>query len=193
VNSPSPIRALLFYAVIGTPIAVLVFLAATQFFAAWDGYAVGMLPLRSEDNDAYRVLVVEEDGTEYQFRWPKEIAEGLGIPLTTVLAPPPRIPEDSPHTRKSRFTLHYLVQAPGGGHRIVPTTSPHALALAALVWVIGLFARNMIVAGSPLAWAPQPTTLPAPLPPAGQVAQNRAARSKKGPPPPRMRGKKKRR
>jgi len=193
VNSPSPIRALLVYALIGTPIAVLVFLAATQFFSAWDGYAVGMLPLRSDDNGVYRVLVVEGDGTEREFRWPKEVAEGLGIPLTTVLAPPPRIPDDSPHTRKSRFSLYYLVEQPDGGHRIIPTTTPQALALAVLVWLIGLFARNMIVSGSPLSWNPRPTTLPAPLPPAGQVAQNRAARSRKGPPPPRLRGKKKHR
>ena len=93
---------------------------------------------------------------------------------------------------KSRYSLHFLVEKAESGHAIVPTTSPSALALALLLWLMGLLLRNMIVSGSPFSFESRPTRLPEQLPTPGQVKQNKAARSKYGPPPPK-RGKGKRR
>ncbi len=185
MHQTSPLRAILSYALVGTPIAVLVFLFATRFFVSWDGHVVGMQPYQAADPEWYTVLVVEPDRNERRFQWKAEIVEGREIPITQILAPPPTIPDEAIHTQKSRFSLHYLIQRLDGGHDLVPTTTPQALVLALLVWVLGLLLRNMIYAGSPFSLASRPTVLPRALPPAGQVAPGQGPRSKKGPPPPR--------
>ena len=98
-------------------------------------------------------------------------------------SPPSRSPSPRPLTRKSRFSLHYLVQLPDGGFRVVPTTSPWGLAAGLLVLLLGVAVRNMVVAGSPFAVLPRPAYLPKAQAPSGQIAPGRSSRPKKGPSP----------
>jgi len=185
----SPIRAVLTYSLFGVPLAALVFLLSASFFTAWDGYAVAARPLGAERSIpiAYEVLVVDDAGDERVLRWSTPVVEGRFIELANVLAAPPAIPDTAPHTSKSRFTLHYLVERDTGGHDLIPTTSPQSLGLALLVWLLGLAIRNMVMSGSPLSFESRPTVLPAALPPSGRVADNVVSKSKQGPPPPRPR------
>lgn len=185
----SPIRAILTYSLLGVPVAALVFLLTARFFSAWDGYVVAARPLGADRSvpSAYEVLVVDDAHDERVLQWSTKVVEGREIPFTSILVPPPSIPETAPHTSKSRFRLHFLVEKDGGGHEVVPTTSPSSLALALLVWLIGLAIRNMVTSGSPLSFEARATVLPAALPPAGRVADNPVSKSKQGPPPPRPR------
>lgn len=188
MNKTSPVVIVLRYSLVGVPVAALVFLLVARFFTVWDGYAVGMRPLQSEEPSAYAVLIVDDQGNEKVIQWPADLAEGRNIPTTPYLVPPPRIPDDAPHTQKTRFTLHFLIQNAEGAHQIHPTTTPAALALAVLAWLLGLLLRNAIYAGNPFDFSTRRTTLPRPLPAAGQVAGNPTTRSKQGPPPPKPRG-----
>lgn len=182
---PSPLRGLLSWAALGIPTAVLVFLLAARFFVAWDGWVVGKRAIGSEAPTAWQVLVVDEDGEGRVLQWPTEVVEGLQIPIDPYLAPPPRIADDAPHTRKSRFALYYLVESAEGSHEIHPTTSPAALSMALVALLLTFFGRNMVVSGSPVSMTSRPTRLPDALPPAGQVVRRPGGRGKKGPPPPR--------
>jgi hypothetical protein len=108
----------------------------------------------------------------------------LKVPIDPQLIAPILVDEQFPTTRKRRFQLFFLVEKPDGTHDAVPTTSPQAVALAGLVFVIGLALRNMYVSGSPIDIVPRAHELPAALEKAGQIAQPKGPRSEYGPPPP---------
>ncbi|MCA9570712.1 MAG: hypothetical protein KC656_22885, partial [Myxococcales bacterium] len=54
---------LLRYVLVGTPLAVLVFLGLSNFFTQWDGHAVSRRPAPSDDPAVFTVLVVTDDET----------------------------------------------------------------------------------------------------------------------------------
>jgi hypothetical protein len=191
--TPRPYRGLLVYAVLATPIAVIVALLASGWLTAWDGALVSMRPPPEDEALWARVLVVEDDGTNRELRWPLRAVKGLDVRLDPAAIPPVRVPPDAIRTRKALGELTFTVSPPGGATRRIATTSPQAAAVAVLAWLVGLFLRNMLVSGNPLDITPRPATLPAPLPPPGVPSRPDAPRGVYQPPPARTRGGRKRR
>ena len=100
----SPLRVILRYALVATPVAVLVFLIAGRFFVSWDGHIVAVRPMTSPDPTHLQVLILAVDRSEQVVQWPIEVLEGRDVPMTGILAPPPKIPDTAPHTRSLRPT-----------------------------------------------------------------------------------------
>lgn len=185
VEEPSHVRGLIVAMFAILPVAAVVFLLASKFLVAWDGRVTGVAPTSSEATTSYRVLIVDEAGDGTMRVWPAEVVEPLGVPIDPILVPPATVDQRYPRTSKQRFQLHFLVEQPGGESAIVPTTTPQALALAAMVWLVLLAMRNAYVSGSPIDIRPRPTVLPAPLAPPGQVASTTQRKGQYQPPPPR--------
>ncbi len=181
----TPVRSLLGFALWGTPLSALAFLAVAQFFTSWSGHVVSAWPA-PEDAQVQRVLLVDEDRDEHALAWPAELVRELDLPLDASGIAPVTLPEGAHHTVKSPFRLYFSVES-GDGHETVYTSSPRALGVGLMVWFLALAIRNMVVAGSPLQLTPRPTRLPQGLPAAGQVVPRQGPRPKKGPPPPRGR------
>jgi hypothetical protein len=163
----------------------VVFLLASDVLGTWNGHAVSVRPTAAEEPDTFVVRIVEPGGRLVERSWPADLVLGLDLPMDEVAVPPTELPETAAPTTKGRFDLHMLVRgATETEWRIVPTTSPRALALAVVVALIALFLRNMAVSGSPFAIEPRGVWLPpglakpgAPAPTAGR------APSRPGPPP----------
>ena len=118
----------------------------------------------------YTVLIKNDDGTTLEQNWTAEAVEKLVLPVDN-LALAPRDVSDRPRTKKEAYTLTYRVQpaikidlpdndeeAEDGSAEPTPepewssygTTSPQALAIALIAWIVGLGLRNMLTSGSPL-------------------------------------------
>jgi len=178
------IRALVVFAVGFLPIPVLVFLFVSDFFAGWAGTAVSVLPATSDDPRSFEVLIVQPGDDEgFTRRWPADVVKRLDLPNDEFRIVPRDIDEALPGTRKRRYTLSYTIEPSDGSPLTLPTTSPTAFGFAVLFYVLGLFGRNMIVAGSPFAIEPTGIFLPRGQSPSGQVAPSRGSRPRKGPPP----------
>jgi len=178
------VRALLIYAVGFLPVPVLVFLVVSDFFTAWYGTAVSVLPATTEDPSGFEVLIVEPgDDDGFRRRWPAGVVRDLDLPKDEFGIVPTDPEEAPPETKKERFTLSYTIEPEAGEPLTLPTTSPTAFGLAILVYVLGLFGRNMIVAGSPFSLEPTGVYLPKRQAASGQVAPGRGNRPRKGPPP----------
>lgn len=186
-------RAFLVYVAIATPLAILLFLFSSAFFTSWDGHVISRRP-SPEGATAVEVLIVTDQHDSLVTDWPLDLVTELDLPADPYLIAPPRVAEDAIATAKSAFSLSYTVTTTDG-ERVLPTTSPRALYLAVLAWLLGLAVRNMVVSGSPLVLERRETHLPesmpasgAPVPPAGaDAAQGRAVKGRQGPPPPRPR------
>lgn len=180
-------RFLLFVAAL-IPVTILAFLAASDFFGAWNGRAVSVRPQQEEGAPShYQVLIVNNDDTTVERTWPAARVDPLKLPVDPFAITPDTIPAERPRTTKSSYTLHYLLEKPNGEWETVPTTSPASLGVGFLVFVLGIAVRNMIVAGSPFSLQPRGLTLPKAQAPSGQVATRGGNRPKKGPPPGRRR------
>ncbi len=180
----SPVRSLALFTVAFLPVPVLVFLLVGDFFAAWYGTAVSALPATTEDPRSFEVLIVEPGDDEgFTRRWPAGVVRRLDLPKDEFALVPRQIDPTLPETRKDRFTLSYSIEPDEGDAFTLATTSPAAFGLAILVWILGIFGRNMIVAGSPFSLEPTGVYLPKAQAPSGQVAPSRGNRPQKGPPP----------
>ncbi len=169
-------------------VSVLVFLYASDWFAAWDGHAVSIRPPETDDASNLTVLIVEADGSSFERTWPADWVRPLGLSVDPLAIPPDDLPDDAAATRKSAWALHLLLQDGEGEFRALPTTSPATLGLGFLVLILGIAGRNMVVAGSPFSIEPVGLSLPKGQPPSGQAAPPpRGGRAQKGPPPPRRR------
>ncbi|MEZ4318217.1 MAG: hypothetical protein R3F61_11975 [Myxococcota bacterium] len=186
------VRSVLVFAVGWAALCALLFLFLAGFFTAWNGVAVSV---RDGDPEqaVYSVLIVEDDGTRFEADWPAHAVQGLKLSIDSLALPPKPLPEGLPRTEKQRWSTSFTVTPAEGEARSVGTTKPQALAIALLVFVIGLGGRNMMVAGSPLSIEPTGITLPKAQRPPGQAASpdagggggttSRASRPQKGPPP----------
>lgn len=169
-----------------------VFLYASDWLGAWDGRAVSVRPARAPDAATWTVLISEADGRSLERAWPADVVLGLGLPIDALAIPPSPVPDSRPETRKSRFALHFLVHSGAGDApadwKVVPTTSPRTAALALLVFLLAVAARNMVVGGTPWSIEPRAALLPAAQVPSGQMAPPTGGTSgraggRKGPPP----------
>jgi len=191
---------LLRYVLIATPLCVLIFLAISGFFSSWNGHVVSVRPTTSENPANYTVLIVDYSGEHSEVSWPANIVEPLNLPFNPTGIPPTSIDEGASKTRKISYTLSFTVQqaekneGKGEGEdasedaqvtQTGATTSPQTLAIALLIWLVGLGIHNMVLSGSPFDLTRRPKRL-AQLAPAGQVAPTKR-RGSKGPPPQRHR------
>lgn len=180
----SRIRALLVFGTAIVPVCVLVFLVASDFFAGWYGAAVSVRPAATDDPKVFEVLIVEPTGGTFRRAWPADLVREFELPVDAYGIVPDPIDPARPVTRKDRFTLSYTIE---GGEDVadteLPTTSPASLGLAVLVFVLGIFGRNMIVSGSPFSLEPRGVYLPKAQAPSGQPVPSRGTRPRKGPPP----------
>ena len=178
------------------PVAVLVFLATSQFFVGWQGQVVSVAPPPVQQPDVLTVRIVSADRQVVERSWSAELVRRLEVPFDAVAVPPPTIPAERPATHKAPLSLSFQVTIGAGEEATelsVPTTSPKALGLAALVF-FGLVAlRNMMWSGSPVSLARRGVYLPpnqaqAGVPVRGQgPGKQPKVRGKKGPPPSRRR------
>lgn len=184
------------YLVVQTAVVAAVFLGVAGFFAAWDGRAVGVLTPVSPEPAVYEVVVVQPDDSVVFRTMPRTLVLGMDLPVLPMGIPPDPVPETAPATKKSRFSLSYLVQsrAEGAAERTwtaYPTTTPQALGLAVIVWLLALAIRNMAYAGAPWSIERREAYLPKALVRAGQLAETTGntstERPKKAPPPPKSR------
>ena len=196
MSKSRPLMNLLRYVLIATPLSVLIFLAISGFFSSWNGHAVSVRPTTSESPASYTVLIVNYSGDHSEVSWPANIVESLDLPFNPTGIPPTTIAEAAPKTKKLSYTLSFTVQQPetekaeGASEDAQATqtgamTSPQTLAIALLIWLIGLGIHNMVLSGSPFDLTRRPKRL-AQLAPAGQVAPTKR-RGSKGPPPQRNR------
>lgn len=169
------------------------FLVISQFFTSWDGRVVSVAPPPVEDPAVLTVRIVDADRAVTLQDWPAEVVRTLEVPYDRVAVPPPTIPETRPTTRKAAFALAFTVEVPtaDGAPRVLelPTTSPRAVGIAALVFLALIAVRNMLWAGSPLALERRSVYLPpaqaqAGVPVKGPDGPPQAKRrGHKGPPP----------
>jgi hypothetical protein len=175
-----------------TPISALVFLVASAFFTAWDGRAISVRPTEADKPAVYQVLIVNEDNSRTEQMLDAAAIDGLTLPIDDLALPPGDI-SDRPLTRKFRYTLQYEIRKPTGEvtegeenpvleWHIFPTTSPRAVAMAVLLWVLALGLRNMIVGGSPIQFESREREAVKLQQKSGSVTPQ-VSRSKKGPPP----------
>lgn len=171
------------------------FLGTSGFFTTWDGRAVSSRGLRSEEAPSIDVLVVDSsDSSERELSWPADLVRALELPIDPLAIAPVELPAGLPITKKQRFSLSFHVSHEVEGKTEVSsasTASPRTLGIATLVFIIGVFLRNMFWSGSPFTITRGQIYLPAAQAAAGQAAKgpsNKGGRSKKGPPP-RSRGK----
>ena len=171
-----------------TAAVVVIFLFASAFFTAWDGAVVSVRQPRTPDPVVYEVLITNLDGSSLEQKWSTTVVKPLALPVDSLALPPTTFPEDAVKTRKSRYQLNFLVQVPSEGEepkwQSVATTSPQALGLALLAWLVGLGLRNMLYAGTPFGIEPSKVFLPKQLSSSGSVAAGSgSSRGRKGPPP----------
>ena len=187
--TPAHLRAFALYAASILPVCALAFLLASQFFVAWEGRVTGVAPIGTGEPTSYRVVVANDDHTYEVRTWKADTVAQLEVPIDPLLVPPSVVADTFPFTRKGRFQLHFLVGAKDGSNLVVPTTSPQALGVAVLLWLLALAIRNGYVSGNPIDIRPRDTELPAPLPASGQVAPAAAGqKSRFQPPPPKSKG-----
>ena len=176
------------YLLAQTLVVGLVFCQVAGLFDRWNGDAVGVLPPAGTSPSIYEVVIVEADGQRTE-KMPAEVVNGLGLPVLQFGILPAELPEDPIRTRKARWQFNYLIQRPSETERVwasYPTTTPQAVAVAMVIWIIGLFLRNMAYAGSPLSIERQRAFLPKALTQPGGIAET-GARGRKAPPPGRRR------
>lgn len=166
--------------------AVLTFLLSSQFFTSWDGTIVSTAAPTTERRVTTHILT--EDGQSIHPVLPVQSLRGHDLPVDE-RGRRTRVPDGAPLTKKSRYQLSFLVQAPEGeGFETYPTTSVVGINFGLLTFVLLALGRNMILTGSPVRLEPVDRITPSVQAPAGQVAQpKRQNRSKKGPPPQRRR------
>jgi hypothetical protein len=164
------LRGLLLFLVGALSASALVFLAASDFFSSWEG---SVRSVRPADVDASRLVVLIEDerpgGGVLQRSWPGDLVRELTPPAPT---------------RKSKYTLHFLVQDEGSW-RTAPTTSPQGFGASVLVLVLLVVVRNMTVSGVPWGFTPRERYHATQLVSSGQAAPVTKGPHKPGPPPPR--------
>lgn len=178
------------YALIVTPVSVLVFLVLSGFFDAWHGRVVSYRPSPSEEPAVLQVLVVAPDRTYSEHAWPADLVRDLTLPPNPSGVPSVKVEPEGPETTKNRFALSFDVSPAEGPTRRQPTTSARALSSAVLLWLLGLALHNMYLSGSPFSWAPRTRELPETSPRTGEIpqaAQRRRTRGRPGPPPPKPR------
>ena len=132
---------------------MLVFLGFSNFFASWNGHAVSVRPTLSENPTVYQVLIVDEDGERHERDWASNAVSGLNLPIDPLALPPLVIPDARPKTRKKAYELQYEIERIQDGQPVwqeYPTTSPQALGMAIILWLLGFAGRNMWVSGSPI-------------------------------------------
>lgn len=173
-----------------TLVCVGLLLLLSGFFTSWNGRVVSVRDLDPEKPVA-EVLLVTSDGARFERVWPREAIAGLDLDVQKRGLLPMELPDDLARSRKEPFSLTFTIQPEGGGTRTVATTGPRPLAMALLVFFVGIGIRNMVVAGNPLSLAgpdgrvTNHTAAP-PEPPAASSeggGGKRAKRAKKGPPP----------
>jgi hypothetical protein len=184
------VRSLLLFAVGWAALCIALFLFLAGFFSSWDGVAVSVRDSNPEQA-VYSVLIAEDDGTRFETDWPAYAVKGLSLSIDPLALPPKPLPEGLPRTRKTRWTMSFTVTPEEGGARTVGTPQPQSLAIALLVFLVGIGGRNMMVAGSPISIEPRGISLPKAQRPPGQTSSpdeggggpKRASRAQKGPPP----------
>ncbi len=200
-SSPERARAIrntVLFAIAWAVVSAGVFLFLAGFFTQWSGVAVSVRD-GDPDQSVYQVLIVDDAGESFEADWPARAIEGLSLPIDPLALPPSDLPDDLPRTEKERWAMAFTVASVTDGQVGTPrrftTTQVPSLGIALLVFVIGLGARNMMVAGSPFSIEPRGVTLPAAQSAPGSVAGgtgsggsgNKRARGRKGPPPPKRR------
>lgn len=185
-------------------VVALVFLSASSFFTSWDGKAVSVRAAKSTEPSTWQVLIAESSGAHREVTWPADAVTGLGLPIDNLGVPPLRIPAERPITRKSSFSLSFLVEQGADDEEATPTVrkistaSGTAVGIAVICGVLLLFGRNMALSGSPVDFTPREG---GPLVPSegdpnqrspsepGPNAPQKGRPSRPGPPPsPRRRG-----
>lgn len=210
------VQSLLLFLPVVFATGALVFLVAAGFFTAWDGKAVSVRPSANLAPETWQVLVANTDGTHGEFVWPASAVAGLGLPFDSIGVPPTRVPDTRPDTRKSRFSLFFVVErpseaapardegdvsadAPAPVVSVVQLANLRAVGAGVIVSLLVLLIRNMAYSGHPLSILPRApgrllTTPADEQPPSGTSDDTRqgprAGRPTRPgpPPPPRRRG-----
>ena len=180
---------------IALPIAVLAFLGFGGFFNTYGGTAVAHRQVAGSDgvdDEVRRFILEREDQSWFEVVLPVESFEGRNLPQSPTGAPPLTMPEDATEVFKARFTLHTRI-----GGVPWPTASGLDLILPLSFLLLVAIGRNLAVTGSAFQVVPtRKDSMPVPQQtPHGQVARGPGGpkgkqRGKKGPPPPKGRGKK---
>jgi len=171
------------YALVASPVCILIFLWLAGFFAAWEGAAVGRRPAAGDAASAVSVVIVTDDGRVTEAPFPTELAERLELPVLrgdlVGTVPSPR----APRTSKSMFSLYFLV-TPADRAEVQPSATPSAVLWPALLFLLGFLVHNVVISGLPWQWVPRtPEEIAATNPePSPEVAQAEAGAQ--GPPPP---------
>jgi len=181
---------------IALPLAILGFLGFGGFFHSYEGTAVAHRPVAGSDgvdDEVRRFILEREDQSWFEVVLPVEAFDGRDLPISPTGAPPREIPEGAPEVYKARFTLHVRI-----GGVPWPTASGLDLVLPFAFLMLVAVGRNLAVTGSAFQVVPtRKDSMPVPIQtPHGQLAKGPGGasggkqRGKKGPPPPRGRGKK---
>lgn len=177
-------KGLLKYTLVATPLAVIAFLMLSSFFTSWDGHAVGFRPSRVADPAVYAVVIVDEAGDAIEHNWPGQLVKDLALPVNTSGFAPRKLPEDTPTSRKARYSTFFTVKKGDEPSRAVPTVNPQAISVAVLLWMLGLALRNMWASGSPFQIEAREFALPSGQSGSGTpAAPTQRTRGKQGPPP----------
>lgn len=136
------------YILVATPACVLVFLLTSAFFTQWSGKAISFRPSQAEEPTNFRVLILTDDNEPLEQVWPADLVRELDLKANPLALPPPEAPEDAPNTTKAPYTLSFAVTN-DKKTTVVPTNAANALGLSILLWILGLFGRNMLATGSP--------------------------------------------
>lgn len=176
---------------LATIVGAIVFLIATDFFSQWDGVAASARPARTPDPASFDVLIVEEGGRELERAWPADIVREHALRFDPFAIPPNTLDDSLPRTSKLRFHLFFVVSAQGSEPQVVPTTSPTALAMSLVAFLLTGALANMVGGGTPWSIRSRRAYLP-PAQSAHGTPSVPRARPQKGPPPSK-RGRKRRR
>jgi len=169
------------FVIMNVLLSTLVFLFVCDFFSSYSATAVSSGQYDVASAKSVPVYLATDDGDVFQRTWSLQLIQKADLPVRP--NPPASAAKDKGYTvKKDAYALYYRVISPESEVIIVPTTTPAALAVSALVGLIFLFLRNMYVSGSPFHIQKRPKKRLKKLAPQGQVASIRKGGGK-GPPP----------
>lgn len=173
------------YALVASPVCILIFLWLAGFFAAWEGAAVGRRPAAGDDASAVSVVIVTDDGQVTEAPFPTPLAQRLELPVFRMDLVGTTPPKDAPRTSKSMFSLHFLVTPPGGHAEVQPSATPSAVLWPALLFLLGFLVHNVVISGLPWQWVPRtPEEIAATNPEPSPESAHPEGGGAHGPPPP---------
>ncbi len=188
-NPTAALRALGIYLLIALPIAAVLFLYSADLLDAWHGTAACHRPLQGSDGRDDRVMrfVIARPGSDdLELVLPTQAFSAQTMPLCSSGIPSQKQVAEGPTVHKDAFTLSFTVE-----ERSWPTPLPADLFFPLLLVALVLPVRNWIRTGSPLRLAGKVTPPPIRQAPTGRPVAPRSSTGRG--PPPRHRGRRRRR